>query len=886
MARRTGKLGAQVRRVAVGHANPDFDAYAAMIAATKLHPGAKAVFLGSQNANVRAFHNLHEDLLPFVDLRRLDPDAIEHVIMVDTRDPGRIGELGSVVARPGVRVTVYDHHPPAAGDVETSDDHSAPVGATTSILVHAIRDQGISLTPLEASIMLLGIHEDTGSLTYLNTTAYDADAVAFLMAHGADLEVVNEYLSHTLTPEQRSLLDALLESLQVWDIHGQHVAVGTARSDVYVDSASVLTHQICEDLGYRIAVAVIEMGDRIHVVGRSRLPEVDIGAVLARIGGGGHPQAASAALRGRSTSDVLASLRAALASVVPPPLSASDIMSSPVRVATIGMTMREAGDIMARWGHGGLPVVDAGRIVGLVTRKDVDKALRHGLAHAPVTGFMARDPITIGGDVSLDELQRLLARSGIGRVPIVEDGRLVGIVTRKDLLRAEHGDAYLDRATERGHLAASTTFLRAFERLIPPDVRETVRALGGFAAELGVRAHVVGGFVRDMLLGCPNLDVDVVIEGDGLAFAKAAAERFGWRVRTHHRFGTAVLIVRKDLHIDVTSARTEYYTRPGALPTVERSSLRQDLLRRDFSINAMAASILPESFGAIADPFGGLADLERGVVRALHSLSFVEDPTRILRAARFEQRFGFVIDASTEALLRQAVEVGVLDEVSGARLREELLDIIDEACVARILERLSALGVLRTLVPEGVDERDVIADLGATNSAFEWLAPRFARAPRRRVVLVAAFVGRAERVAAERWLRRMRFGREYGEPTLAACERRGPLLTMLKDGRRMRDSRLYFALAGIPDEAVIYLWALGDDRVKERIERYIDVLSRIQPAVTGDDLVAAGLRPGPEFSAILAQARADRLDGRAVGREAELENLIRLARRANARPSS
>jgi tRNA nucleotidyltransferase (CCA-adding enzyme) len=230
--------------VVVGHANPDFDAYAATVAATKLYPDARGVFLGTQNANVRAFHNLHEDFLDFVDLRGLNLSEITRLIMVDTRDPDRLGELRDVALRPGVEVIVFDHHPPQEGDMQGIDDRSLQVGATTSILVHEIRRRGIALTPLEATLMLLGIHEDTGSLTYIGATAYDADAAAFLMAAGADLEVVNEFLSRQLSEEQRDLLGQLQESLQVWDINGQDVAVGTASAPVYVDSASVLTHYI------------------------------------------------------------------------------------------------------------------------------------------------------------------------------------------------------------------------------------------------------------------------------------------------------------------------------------------------------------------------------------------------------------------------------------------------------------------------------------------------------------------------------------------------------------------------------------------------------------------------------------------------------------------
>ncbi len=883
MGRTRAKTGSvpplRTMTLAVGHANPDFDAYAATVAATKLHEGALGVFLGTQNANVREFHNLHQDLLPFADLRLVDRQAVAKLVMVDTRDPERIGEMGAVAVDPEVEVVVYDHHPPSEGDLEGVEDRSLQVGAATSILVHEIRSRGIRLTPLEASLFLLGIHEDTGSLTYPGATAYDADAAAFLMAAGADMEVLNQFLSRTLSSAQRELLDLLTESLTTEAFHGQQVAICEAKIEEYVDSASVLTHHIVEDLGYRVAFAIVRMGGRTHVVGRSRLSEVDVGAVLRRLGGGGHPQAASAAIRGVDTGEVLASLRVALEAELEPPLRAGDIMSSPVRTLTPDDTMADAGELMSRWGHGGLPVVMDGRIVGLVTRKDVDKASRHRLDHAPVAGFMARDIVTVGPDVDLGELESLLVREGIGRVPVVRGGRLLGIVTRKDLLRAEHGTGYTETGVPPAMTEASKAFMASAGSLLPDEARRALTGIGSAAADLGVRAHVVGGFVRDMLLARRNLDIDVVIEGDGVEFALAVAPRFGARVRVHRRFGTAVLVFSRELHVDVASARSEYYARPGALPTVERSSLRQDLFRRDFSINAMAASIVPGTFGEVTDPFGGMRDIERGSVRALHSMSFVEDPTRVLRCARFAVRYGFEIDPATAQLAREAVEMGMIGEVTGARVREELLDILDEDDPAAVLELLATLGALDALVPEGASGAGAIDAVRRVLGSLRRLEPMFGRPPRRRTTLAVALGSLAGRREADRWVRRLRFGREYGEAVLHVAEDGERLGRVLADRRGMRDSRLNSILSGVPGEAIVAVHAAGTVAVRERIERYVSVVSRVRPAVSGDDLVRMGYEPSPAFAGILSQALASRLDERAVGREQELANLKRIAAR-------
>lgn len=870
--------------VVVGHANPDFDAYAATVAGTKVFPGAKGVFLGTQNANVRAFHSLHEDFLEFVDLKGLDLGRIERLVMVDTRDPGRIGELGPVALDPNVEVIVYDHHPPMAGDISRGEDRSEPTGATTSILVHEIRERGITLTPLEASLMLLGIHEDTGSLTYPGATPQDADAVAFLMAQGADMEVVNQFLYRSLSTEQHALLGTLADSLEVWDIHGRRVAVGVARSEHYVDSAGVVTHYLVEDLGHRVAVAVLQMPDRTHVVGRSRLAEVDIGRVLGHLGGGGHAQAASAALRDVPLDDVLRRLRTALEAEVSAPLTAADIGSSPVRTASPATTMEQAGDEMLRWGHGALPVVDAERVVGLVTRKDVDKAMRHGLGHAPVKGFMTRDIVTASPDEDLETLERLLTSENIGRVPILDGSRLVSIVTRKDVLRAEHGDGYTDRGLPQARSDATRRFLESVDALLPEQVRGAIREVGALAQERGIRAYVVGGFVRDMLLGRRNLDVDVVVEGDGIAFADLAAERLGGRVKAHMRFGTAVLVLSRALHIDVTSARTEYYTRPGALPTVERSSLRQDLLRRDFSINAMAAAIDPAEFGQVTDPFGGLRDLTRGSIRALHSLSFVEDPTRVMRAARFERRFDFVMEPATADLARHAVEMGLLDDVSGARIRAELFAILEEEPAIPALERLQDLGALSGLLPHGVQPTDALADVAVMEQTLVEMPCCVGRPPRRVTALLTAVAARAHVHDVERWAHWLRMGRANAQAPMETAARGSTVMRALKDAHAMRDSRLHSLLAGLEPESVAYIRSRGTARVRDRVDRFITVLLPIRLDVTGDDLTSLGAEPSAAFSGILQQALADRLDSVAVGREAELENLRRLATKAGLIP--
>jgi tRNA nucleotidyltransferase (CCA-adding enzyme) len=874
VARRDGST------IVAGHVNPDFDAYGSMVGAAKLYPGARAIWAGTQNANVRDFHSLHGEFLPFADLKGFDRSPVGRLVMVDTRDASRLGELASLAEDERVDLIVYDHHPRTTLDVTRGEDRSLPVGATTSILVHEVREHEIALTPLEASAMLLGIHEDTGSLTFPGSTAYDAEAVAFLMAQGADMEVVERFLNRSLTPEQNDLLEDLTASLEVWQVHGRPVAVAVAVAAGYVDSAGLVTHHLVEDLGHRVAVAVVSMPGRVQLVGRSRLRDIDIAAVLARLGGGGHAQAASAAMREADIATVLADLRVALEAEVPPPLTAGDVATAPVRTITEADTMDHASEVMARWGHALLPVVTGGAVRGFVTRRDVDKAVRHGLGHAPVTGFMTRGTVKVAPDADLDTLERLMSADAVPAVFVMADGRLSGIVMHADLLRAEYGASYLSSTMVPVRREASRLFRESFETLLPSDVREIVRDVGALAQDEGVRAFIVGGFVRDMLLRRRNLDIDIVVEGDGIAFAEQVAGHLGGHARTHARFGTAVVVLDGGLHLDVTSARSEYYTHPGALPTVERSSLRRDLLRRDFSINAMAAEIDPAEFGAIADPFGGLADVRDGVVRVLHPLSFVEDPTRVLRAARFELRFGFAMDEATEGLARRAVEMGLLQDISGARLREELLAMLEEDDPVAPLERLEELGALRALLPAGVDGAAAVRDVGAVLDSLGRMPRRAGRPPRRVTALLVALAGRGTAHSVERWVDRMRVGRETATAVREAAARAPVLLRALDHAVPPRDSRLYALLEPLAPEVLAYVRALGSARVRERADRFAESLSHLRLEVSGDDLVAMGAEPSAVFSDILARIRARRLDGAVAGRKAELAELRRLALRA------
>jgi tRNA nucleotidyltransferase (CCA-adding enzyme) len=388
-------------------------------------------------------------------------------------------------------------------------------------------------------------------------------------------------------------------------------------------------------------------------------------------------------------------------------------------------------------------------------------------------------------------------------------------------------------------------------------VFEAVAAAG---AEYG-GIYLVGGTVRDILLREDSFDVDVAVEGDASAFARRLAAELDGTCRPHEQFGTAVVFYGEGEHIDVVTARTERYAASAALPIVEPSTIQDDLRRRDFTINALAASLLPADFGRVVDPFRGRDDLRAGTIRVLHDRSFVDDPTRIFRAIRYENRYGFRMDARTETLAREAVESGLVGQLSAARLTEELVALLSEAEVAGAIRRLAELGVDQAIHPRlAADEEaaELSARLGALKRELNVDVPDW----RLRLAVLAR---RLEPGELAEWLEGLQLRRRDLEQIAAA-------VTIAP--------RLVEALAGTPDPAEIV--ALAEPHAPDAplvalaladvpaLRTYFGHLRQVRLDIDGTDLAALGLAESPRVGQILQELRRRKLRGELDGREAEL----------------
>ena len=843
----------RAEQVIVSHGNTDFDGFGAMLAARLLYPGA-LVAVGALNRNVRDFYRLHADELDFVvEASRLELDAVRRLVVVEARHASRLGELERVALDPSVEKALFDHH--GEGELPGWIEPDAAVlstdGALTTTLVGVLAERELQPTSLEATAFALGIHEDTGSLTYPTTTQRDVDALAWCMRHGARQDLVATYLHTPLSDAERELLHALMDALEPLDAGGEQILLAAVAWPAYVEGVSNLAHKIVDLTDTKALVLLVEMDRRVFAVARSRTDLIDASVLAATLGGGGHAQAASAIAR-TTLPEARALVLEAVERARAEPRRAHDVMSRPARSVAPEDTVRQAMMLCQRHGQSGVFVVDSGLLVGSVSREDLDKAIGHRLAHAPVRGIMSSSVTTASGEATLAELQALVTAASDGRVAVLDEGQLVGVVSRADLLRELEG--VVGRAVFEG--ASIADELRAIARLGP--VVEAVGTLGDRTE--GV--YLVGGTVRDVLLQEANFDIDIAVEGDAIAFARALAGALGGRATPHEKFGTAIVSYGAGERVDVVTTRTEFYDAPGALPTVERAGLREDLFRRDFTINAMAASLKPADFGRLADPFGGRQDLEAGVVRVLHNLSFIEDPTRIFRAIRYEARYGFRLDEHSARLARGCVEMGLVGDLSSARLRDELVQLLEDPGATEGIRRLGELGVDRAIHAHLRGDEEAARLLARARDLQDALD---VDVPVWRLGLAVLARGMTPDEAYD-WLDRLRVRRRDVDRIVGAIAVAPRIVERLSHERLDPAQVVALAEPFAPDGPLLAL-ALAD---VPALRDYFSRLRKVELEIDGNDLVRLGAEESPRVGDVLAELRRRKLNGELAGRESEL----------------
>jgi tRNA nucleotidyltransferase (CCA-adding enzyme) len=878
-------------QVILTHEQSDFDAVASLLGASLLNEHALPALPRRLNRNVQAFINFYGIELPFHRLEDLPGQSIDSVILVDTQSLPTLRGMSD-----HMQVHVFDHHPLRSSTPKQWKVHSEKLGATTTIFVEQLCEHSGGMNVVHASLLLLGIYEDTGSLTYESTTPRDIRAAAALLERGANLRIVSEYLNPPLSPEQRVLYDQLLNSLNILQINNQQIAIAQGTAREMNEEISSVAHKLRDLIDPDALFILVSTKDGIRMVARSSTPHINVARIAAHFNGGGHDRASAALITqsppksDQEEAQLLESALEELLRVLPdhvnPPISVGQIMSARPLVISPETSVQDAAQIMQRYGYEGYPVVKDNLVIGLLNRRAVDRAISHKL-ELNAGSLMEAGNVFVYKSDSLEELQRVMTDSGWGQVPVISRStrEIIGIVTRTDLLKTMTGGRITP--ADRRKMAAR------LESALPPARLALLNQVAQESYQQKTAVYIVGGFVRDLLLNRPSLDFDIVVEGNAIALARALVDRFGGRIISHRRFGTAkwwldeireplakqlsngAKISPEDLplSLDLISARTEFYNYPTALPTVERSSIKLDLHRRDFTINTLALRLDGHHYGELYDYWGGLPDLQRGVIRVLHSLSFIDDPTRMLRAVRFEQRFEFHIDNRTRQLMEEARDM--LRQVTGHRLRHELDLMLSESRPDAMLARLQSLELLQAIQPDLSWSEDLAQPL---RSALQQpIAPIWelenqptGSSGLRQNLAYLVWLGRIEKATLEKISHRLRFTSQLHKQIIETS-----LLNHdLEKISAYQPSQVVARLESLSRSSLYAVYLLNPHApAREYLVKYITQWSKVQALSTGHQLRQAGLNPGPVYKKILISLRNAWLDGQ-ISTPAEEQELL------------
>ncbi|MBU4478225.1 MAG: CBS domain-containing protein [Candidatus Omnitrophica bacterium] len=865
--------------IIVTHGNADFDALASLVAAKKLYPKAKIVLPAMQERSVRDFISLIRGGVKFELEKDIDFRNMKRLIVVDTCCRRRIGKAADYLTNPDLKIHCYDHHPARDADLAAEKKIYGKTGATVTLLVEIIKKRRIALTPFEATVLALGIYEDTGSLTFPTTTRKDIDAVGFLFAQGANLRLISSYLNRALTEAEMRLLSAMIEATRTYTVNGIQIAVVCVSAGDDSSDLAWVTHKLIEIENFNVVFALVQTAARrVQLIARSRLEAVDVAKIARFFNGGGHASAASAIIKDRSLFDVNKQLIALLRKTVKSEICAQEIMNFPVMTLSPLQKVAEARKVIEEFNVTVMPVVEEGRVIGVISRNDLARAVRNGYSHAPIKGYMKRNVIIGSLKTPLTELQKAMIENNIGRVLIMNRGRLQGIVSRSDIFKHTHKDISLapgrKRTGRKEGISLRTKNLRSkMNAVLPEKIRALLKTSGAIADELKISAYAVGGFVRDIILGRENFDVDIVVEANAINYAQVLGRGLGAQMKSHQRFKTAKLMLPDGLHIDIAMARTESYAHPAALPVVESSSLSEDLYRRDFTINTLAMGLNKDNFGVLIDCFGAEKDIREKRIRVLHDLSFVEDPTRILRAVRFEQRLDFVIDKHTENLIRAAVDLEMFDRLQKFRIGDELMLLLNEPHPVKVIRRMAQLHELRFIHPKIRLNKAMLGMLESVDDVLGWYKLTFSGvALRQWIVYLLVIIDTLSAAECTEIFRHFGFKKAVKDCIMLVKGRGARIIGVLRKMDAPAASKVYTLLKPLPAEAVLFLMAKTDQmKVKEMIMQFLLHFSGVCLSISGHDLNKIYPKPGPYFKRVLEKTLCAKIDGMISSKEEELE---------------
>lgn len=837
----------------VGHSNTDFDCLASMAAAHKLYPDYMVVIPASAERHVREYLHQQGYPCPFIWSQKLT-EPITDIVIVDNADLTRTDISSDFLSDCSI-VAVYDHHP--KDDTVKADLYThKQCGANITLMTEILLAKGIPITREEAVLFILGLYEDTGYFTYVSTTADDIDTLRRLFDIAGDVSAVSRFLVTDFSKEQLSIMDDLVETADMLNVNEGTIAVCCAERDGYVDNAAFVVQHLLFMLNVDAVFAVMQMGTGVYIIGRSRSHNLSIRDVLRQLGGGGHPSAGYVHVSGISIVEIKEKLYDTLEQLKLTGRTITDIMTSNVVTVHYNDSVARVKEKMLAYNHGKIPVVDEqGRIFGIMYQKEVDRLLNHNFSQESIREFVAHDMAVCEEDDPLYHAKRLFWE-GKGIILVVNKERvLTGIVTKTDLLKTEEQtmseSVKKNIASELRYHTKTTLF-------------EHLQRIGAIAESMGFTAYLVGGFVRDLFLRLETYDVDIVIEGKGIDVAQAAAEEFGATLVVHKKFQTATLSFPDGTKLDVATARSETYEKPASLPTVMLSPLKYDLYRRDFTINAMAVSLAPLRFGELVDYFGGFTDLKNGVLKTLHTVSFIEDPTRVFRGIRFAARFDFRFSKQTHSLLKNALSLGVLNLLTGRRIKDELMVMFDEDYPEYCCQKLGNEGILHALFEGckfGAEKEKLFREIRHVHHWYKLLYMK--KSVNKYFLYFLALFEEADIAAVTAFSQRLELTKRFTTIALQVRQFMQQHYRTLSHPQFLKKSAIYRMFHSLETESILFLMACHakNERFQQYASLYFIDLHASRSLVNGTMLQEMGIPYGVDIKTILEDIHVRYIDG-------------------------
>lgn len=832
------------KQIVISHSYADFDAIASTVAVSKLFPEAIPILGSSYEAEVQRFTSIYKDYLNLVSIDEISFSDVERVYLVDTQNLSRIKPLFDEVKKRKIYISVFDHHP-LEEEAIFSETVIKQYGSTTTILYEIMKDKDINLTQIEATLFLLGIYEDTGSLTFSSTTEMDLEACKYFLSKGGKLSIVSEYIYPALNDSQKKLFSQLLDSIETAEIKGIEIGICAVEAKNYVEGVSFLAHKIMETTDVDALFAILKFGKNAIIIGKSKDANlVNVGKIIEALGGSGHPQAASTFIQ--NCKDDLNTLTFAILREAKKNIKATrrveDFMSTPVKVVSPSTPAEEALKLMLRYGYSGLPVVAYDRLVGIISRRDIGRISEEKLKKMAVSYYMSKNPLTIPPEISIKEAEKIMIEKDYGRLPVVKKKKIVGILTRSDLLRALYGirkeeNNYFEEEGANKKLNLNNLM----KSILPPDVFEYLEFFGRLGDELKINVYLVGGCIRNLILGFESKDFDILIDRNFEEYVEnlRRSEKFNnVKLIVNPKFNTAKIKVGENLIFDITLTRREYYEHPAALPAVSEGSLREDLFRRDFTMNTLASSLNRKNFGELIDYFNGYKDIEERKIKILHKLSFIEDPSRILRAVEYENKYGFMMDAETEESARNAMSMGIFERISKFRILSEFINLLNETIddASLVIKRLNDLGALKMLSSNIKISKKLLSILKKADKLIKIIKPKEKYLPY--LILMILDLPLEEILEI---LGRLKFSKKKIEKISNLKKNQKEIVEKLRNAKK--NSQIAEILFNLSDEELIVIGSLLSQKDMEKVIKYRRELKPIKLELKGSEIEnLAGLK--------------------------------------------